>query len=149
MLEKIQSLNVDKNIRYLLASFEDFMSRRTTFQEFQADCFRWTYHYALQDLRYKGILSIPYSVRAFYDLSDSKKKKIMEEDGNVRTRVMEFRKEQDTVKNQNRSNMEWLKQMLKFFEGKNEMDKVAKIKEVMRGETKVDKVRDGRAAGAR
>lgn len=131
MLEKVRELNKNKDVVPLIASFEDILHERMSLEEFEGMCLRWSYHYALNDLRYRLLPSMPYNVKNFFALPEGKRRKLMVDDPKVKDVILAFRDEEAKTRNINRSNKQWLKRMEKFFEGKNDMEKVTKIKAVL------------------
>lgn len=134
MLEAVKDLNKkrDKKIDLLFVAFTDLTSGKMSHDEFDGACYNWAYHYALDDMCYRPLPFMPYNVRDFYNLPDSKRRKIMEgDDARAKNTVLEFRREEMKAINTNKGNKQWLEKMVKYFEKKGDIEKRDKVKEVI------------------
>jgi hypothetical protein len=129
---KVKELGQRKEHLPLLAALADKKADRITMAELTAICYRWSYHYALEDFRKEPLPVPPDYVMTFWRMKPKEQKKFWHENITGRDKVRDFFRDRQSVVIHNRDKTEWLEKMLEFFEERNELEKVGKIREVLR-----------------
>ena len=123
---------IAENVTYKLLkdALMDKLFGRITQEELEGVCFRWTYEYALKDMRCGTLPIIPLQVHNFYQKTDKQKVKILE-DSQSRRGLDKYWNEESKLKATNDSNQVFLEAMLIYFETKNDSEKVGRVREVL------------------
>ena len=110
----------------LLQALDDRVDNRISEKEFIDTCYRWAYAYALKGSVYQRLPIKPVIVEEFGRMTESKRKRIFEEDSQIRLAVETYRTNVAGVKHANKRNYEYLLQMEKYF--KDEPEKLVEIR---------------------
>jgi len=130
---KLQSIDKSTHHKHLLAALADRRSGVMTEDELTATCYRWSYQYAMEALRYKQEPDMPTFYLTYRAKSEAARKRAWAEDAVLRGKVLGFLTEQARIRNENDANKDWLKKMLAYFDQAGEADKVEAIRKVLGG----------------
>jgi len=120
-------------VAHLLAALKDRLAGRMTQDELQENCYRWSFQYALEDLKCKLIPSKPQFYLGYLMKSEKIREKIWKEHSRLRDMIMGYLSEIKGIQIQNDANESWIREMVKFFDKKAETLKVEKLMELQGG----------------
>ncbi len=120
-------------VNLLLDAVRDKLDDKMSQDELSETCYRWSYHYALKDMEYVPVPLKPGFYLIFLQKPDKVRKKIWEEDTKLKERIRRYLSEAEGIARSNESNYMWLKEMVKFFDKKEETIKVEALQRIIGG----------------
>jgi hypothetical protein len=115
----------------LVIALEDKVAGRITQAELSSQCYLWTYHYALPDLKYRPFPPIPRFMVEFYRLTEETQRKILNREGERADKVRNHLNRVYRIKVENRVHKEWLEEMLAYFEKEKMEEKVKTVRRMV------------------
>ena len=107
------------------------LDKKMPLEELEEVCLRWASMFAMKDLVYIRPPLEPQVVTEFMKNTISKRRKLFENDTELRQEVLAFRSRYVGTVNRNKTCKIYLKRMLSFFKGKGEMEKVTSVEQAL------------------